>query len=102
MHTAAAVPAVATIQRRMAGVPLERLGEELRALRRRLVAYEQTTREEWAVELDTYDHGLQEAADMLEVGAPVPGPDGSLTPEQRADLENDLASAGFDVRSIDV
>ncbi|MDP8988246.1 MAG: hypothetical protein M3N11_07870 [Actinomycetota bacterium] len=89
----------------MSPTPIEQVGADLRERRRRLVAYEQPTREEWDAELAAYDAALAAAAAMLEVPVPAPGPGDEgrpLTYDERQQLEDSLAGAGLDVRTGDL
>lgn len=87
----------------MSPTPIEQVGADLRERRRRLVAYEQPTREEWDADLLAYDAALASAAAMLEVPVPDPAEGGGpLTPGQRQALEDALAGAGLEVRTGDL
>jgi hypothetical protein len=83
--------------------PIEQVGADLRERRRRLVAYEQPTRDEWDDDLLAYDAALAAAAAMLDVPVPERGDDDRLfTPDQRQRLEDALAGAGLEVRTGDL
>lgn len=83
--------------------PIEQVGADLRERRRRLVAYEQETRDDWDADLAAYDAALAAAAAMLEVPVPAAAEEGRpLTPGERQQLEESLAGAGLDVRTGDL
>lgn len=87
----------------MSPTPIEQVATDLRERRRRLIAYEQPTREEWYADLTAYDAGLMAAAAMLEVPAPAAGEEGRpVSPGERQQLEEALAGAGLDVRTGDL
>lgn len=87
----------------MSPTPIEQVGADLRERRRRLVAFEQPTRDEWDADLLAYDAALAAAAAMLEVAAPTPAEEGRpLTHDQRRHLEEALAAAGLEVRTGDL
>lgn len=87
----------------MSPTPLEQVGADLRERRRRLIAYEQPTRDEWDADLAAYDAALATAGAMLEVPVPGAGEEGRpLSPSERQQLEEALAAAGFDVRAGDL
>ena len=84
-------------------MPIERLGADLRERRRRLVGYEQLTRGEWEADLVSYDDLLLQASTMLDLPLPARAdPETPLSPDQRAAVEQSLASAGLDVRTADL
>ena len=87
----------------MSPTPIEQVGADLRERRRRLIAYEQATRDEWDADLGSYDAALAAAAAMLEVPVPGAGEEGRpLSPGERQQLEDSLAAAGLDVRTDDL
>ncbi len=87
----------------MSRPPIEQVGADLRERRRRLIAYEQPTRDEWDADLAAYDAALAAAAAMLEVPVPGAGEKGRLlSAGERQQLEESLAAAGLDVRTGDL
>ncbi len=87
----------------MSPTPIEQVGADLRERRRRLIAYEQPTRDEWDADLAAYDAALATAAAMLEVPVPGAAEEGRpLSPGERQQLEEALAGAGLDVRTGDL
>ena len=87
----------------MSPTPIEQVGADLRERRRRLIAYEQPTRDEWDADLAAYDVALADAAAMLEVPVPGAGEERRpLSPGERQQLEESLAAAGLDVRTGDL
>ena len=83
----------------MPPVPIESLGADLRERRRKLVGFEQPTRSEWEADLVGYDNLLQRAAAMLDVEVALQVP---FTPDQRARVEQSLATAGLEIRTVDL
>lgn len=81
---------------------IERLGDLLRNLRRRLEGYQglaEPTADDlatWDTVLYTYDDALVAIADLLDVEVP-PGARDEMTPEHRSQLEADLAGAGVEL-----
>ena len=87
----------------MSPTPIEQVATDLRERRRRLVAYEQPTMDEWDADLAAYDAGLVAAAALLQVPVPAAAEEGRpLSPGERQQLEESLAGAGLDVRSGDL
>lgn len=82
----------------VARVSIQQLSARLRDRRRRLVGFEQRSREGWSTDLEAYDRDLLEAAAMLDVPAP-PDPAVPLSASERAELEEGLARAGLQVRT---
>jgi len=77
----------------------ERLAGRLRALRIRLDG-EALDRDDFELDLYSYDESLIVAADLLDVVVPK-GARGEMSAAQRAELESGLAAAGLDVRGTD-
>jgi hypothetical protein len=78
---------------------LDRLGERLRALRRRLDRpATDLDADAWELDLYSYDESLVVAADVLDVEVPK-GARGEMSAEHRRILEDRLAEAGLDVRA---
>lgn len=83
---------------------LDRMGDLLRLLRRRLDGYQALPHpspgevDRWEIDLYAYDEALVTMADVLDVDVP-PEAREELTPDHRASLEEHLAAAGLDVRA---
>lgn len=80
---------------------MDRLGERLRALRRRLdrpATDLDADADAWELDLYSYDESLVVAADVLDVEVPK-GARGEMSAEHRRILEDRLAEAGLDVRA---
>jgi len=84
---------------------IERLGELLREVRRRLEDYQELAdptpaqRDAWDADLYFYDDALVSVADLLDIDVPPAWRD-DLTPEGRTEIEAAVTAAGLDLSTV--